>query len=369
MDEFEERIKEWYPQAKVYFDGSHYVAIPHKENKCRRRKPNHEVITVSEEGGKLQLERSPLESCEVFDDEGDNPFDSPELFGAPVSLEEAIAKGTAERKDDPPVLSTPPKAKRKTTRKEIFDELYSRYIQLSRKKKREVILSEMLPLFKLPEAAETFVDNNLERKRRNVVARRKRFVRKAFNQKFNYFATFTYADGKHNEESFMKKLKQALQNFVKRKGWKYMGVWERGKKTNRLHFHALVYVPGGLAEKDCVKKEVYSFKRHQRKTVMQSKFFADRFGQNDFEELDQSALFGHALGYLMKYMEKTEEKIVCSKGLYQYFVTDLMGDDVLAFCGMEDHKLVLADDFNCWEEGVLLGTVSPETIAQLPKSN
>lgn len=41
----------FYPESKVYFDGSHYIAIPHTERPCRpRRKPIEEVITVKEDG-------------------------------------------------------------------------------------------------------------------------------------------------------------------------------------------------------------------------------------------------------------------------------------------------------------------------------
>ena len=36
-------------ETKIYFDGSHYIAIPHTERKIRYRpKPKEEVITVVE---------------------------------------------------------------------------------------------------------------------------------------------------------------------------------------------------------------------------------------------------------------------------------------------------------------------------------
>ena len=37
--------------------------------------------------------------------------------------------------------------------------------------------------------------------------------------------------------------------------------------------------------------------------------------------------------------------------------------------GLEDKKLLLFDDFVCWDEGFLIGTVSKETIDLIPKSN
>lgn len=53
-------------------------------------------------------------------------------------------------------------------------------------------------------------------------------------------------------------------------------------------------------------------------------------------------------------------------------VTDVQGKDVVG--KMEtldetDNKLILAPHFNCWDEGVRVGEVSPQTIAQLPKSS
>lgn len=37
--------------------------------------------------------------------------------------------------------------------------------------------------------------------------------------------------------------------------------------------------------------------------------------------------------------------------------------------GQEDRKLLLYDNFNCWDEGCLVGPVSKEVIAQMRKSN
>ena len=76
-----------------------------------------------------------------------------------------------------------------------------------------------------------------------------------------------------------------------------------------------------------------------------------------------------ALNYLTKYMEKTGEKIVYSKGLPQYFISDILDDDVASLYGIDDRKLLLFDDFSCFDEGVYMGEVSPEVIAQMRKSN
>ena len=68
-------------------------------------------------------------------------------------------------------------------------------------------------------------------------------------------------------------------------------------------------------------------------------------------------------------MEKTGEKMVYSKGLPQYFISDIMDEDIVCPVGLEDKKLLLFDDFNCWDEGVLIGKGSKEVIEQLRKSN
>lgn len=57
----------------------------------------------------------------------------------------------------------------------------------------------------------------------------------------------------------------------------------------------------------------------------------------------------------MKYLEKTGEKIVYSKGLPQYFISDIMEDDIVTTIGLEDKKLLLFDDFTCWDEGDISG--------------
>ena len=78
---------------------------------------------------------------------------------------------------------------------------------------------------------------------------------------------------------------------------------------------------------------------------------------------------GESLAYMMKYIEKTGEKIVYSKDLPQYFITDILEDDVVCNIGLEDRKLLLFDDFSCWKAGEYMGTVSPEVIKQMLTAN
>ena len=80
-------------------------------------------------------------------------------------------------------------------------------------------------------------------------------------------------------------------------------------------------------------------------------------------------MLGNALAYLMKYIEKTGEKIVYSKGLPQYFISDILQEDIVCTIGQEDKKLLLFDDFMCLDEGCYIGNVSPEVIEQMRKCN
>ena len=98
-------------------------------------------------------------------------------------------------------------------------------------------------------------------------------------------------------------------------------------------------------------------------------YFNERFGRSDFKPVVDRRMLGEAVAYLTKYMEKTGEKIVYSKGLPQYFISDILDEDVVCTIGQEDRKLLLYDNFNCWDEGCLVGPVSKEVIAQMRKSN
>ena len=97
-------------------------------------------------------------------------------------------------------------------------------------------------------------------------------------------------------------------------------------------------------------------------------YFNERFGRSDFKALEPR-LLTESIDYLVKYIEKTGEKIVYSKGLYQYFVSDVTDDDVICRTGREEKKLLLADNFRCWSDGEYVGIVSAEVIAKLKKSN
>ena len=71
----------------------------------------------------------------------------------------------------------------------------------------------------------------------------------------------------------------------------------------------------------------------------------------------------------MKYIEKDGEKIVYSKGLPQYFISDVADEDVICPYDENELKYVLSDKFTCYDYGEIMGTVSPEVIEKMRKSN
>ena len=341
-----------YGETKVYYDGSHYIAIPHTERPKRYRpKPVEEEITVvetREEGSETVTATEP-----------ENPV---------VSDETSVAEVITDETDVAEKAVAPPEIGRKTTRKELFNELYKKYIDLPRGERHYKIMEEMEAYFDTVEQLKWYVDLGFERKYRNLVARRIRMVRKARMAQFNYFVTFTYSDEKQTEESFKKGLQTCFRNLVYRNGWKYMGVWERSPEKHRLHFHGLFAVAPENMIGTLNEVTDYNTVTHQMQTILQNDYFAKRFGRNDFKELNPFIL-GDSIAYLMKYIEKTGEKIVYSKGLYQFFISDIMDEDIVCPTGQEGKKLLLFDDFKCWDEGVYMGRVCPEVIEQMRKSN
>ncbi len=338
-----------YGEAKVYSDGAHYVAIPHSTNPTRRRpKPSEERIDV-----KIKSEAVAVE--ETSEDE---------------RLENAVESGISDKIETSSENIVEPKTETKRmTRKELFEELYRRTANMRKSERKAYILTEMKPYFKDENSVAIYVENNMERKIRNTISRRIRLHRKANLQEFNFFVTFTYSDELQTEDSFRKGLKTCLRHFVERKNWRYIGVWERSPEKKRLHFHGIFYIPDGTMPGILFEKEDYSTTDRRMQKSVQNTYFNDKFGRCDFEEIKSNHVIDDALRYLVKYIEKSGEKIVYSKGLPQYFISDIMDEDIICAFGVDDRKLLLFDNFRCWDEGCYMGRVSKEVIAQMRKSN
>lgn len=338
-----------YKDAKVYFDGSHYIAIPHTTKNFVPRKP-----------------KSPEE--QIIINEESTPARNTDVPSLPITDLETIEKETLFQ--DRSNLEKKPQNKRKITLKEFFEELYSKALELPRKQRKNTVIQGMKKYFKTEKDCIRYVELNFDRKLRNLICRRVRMTRKAFLATFNYFCTFTYSDILHSEKSFKKKLRTCLRNFSYRHNWVYMGIWERAPKTKRLHFHGLFFIPENTLPGEISEVKDFNTKTHSMQLTYQSTYFNRHFGRSDFKKIDEEDnLLNNALAYLMKYIEKTGERIVYSKGLPQFFVSDILDEDIVCTIGQEDKKLLLYDNFKCIYEGVVIGKVSKEVIKELRKVN
>ena len=220
------------------------------------------------------------------------------------------------------------------------------------------------------EQRKEYVERNNERKKTNAIRRKVRLSKKVnLQREWSYFCTFTFSDEKHTEESFRKSLRNTLKHLVNRKGWKHIGVWERGGETGRLHFHGIFYIPPDGMVGEIVETKDYNTKDHRMQTAHQNTYFLERYGRNDFQPLGSQEEVQHSLGYLMKYIEKSGERLIYGGKLPTYFESDVADEDILAPYGIDDRKAILADDFTCMVDGEVIGKVSPEVIAKMPKAN
>ena len=245
----------------------------------------------------------------------------------------------------------------KTEIDDIFNMLYSDGIkgEMQDKELREFIKTNLEDCFPAFPDLEKYVNENVDRMNRNAWQREKRFRRKAYLNRWNYFVTFTYNGNKHTEETFRKKLRKCLSNLHTRRGWNFMGVWERGEETDRLHFHCILYVPAGeMVGKITLKKE-YSKRLGKVKETFSNDFFERKFGRNDFEELNIMEMKnGSAVAYILKYLRKTGERIVYSRGIPTEICMKLSANDIITEMTNDFVlKYVVFNDVLNWERDIL----------------
>lgn len=291
-----------YRNTKVYYDGSHYIAIPpdnFPSGKRKRHRPKQQSITP--------------------------------------------------------------------TPKEKFKSAYAESQQLPKRERKKYITEKLKGVFDTAEQTTEFIEKNIERENTNAMKRRTRLMRKVYLQQWNYFVTFTYDDKKHTEETFKRKLCNTLKHLASRKGWKYIGVWERSPEMQRLHFHGIFYIPQMIGE--LIEVKDYSTKQHKVQTTYQNTHFLKNFGRNDFKVLERQEDIMQSVKYLLKYIGKSNERLIYGGKLPTYFKSDILDEDIACGYGVDERKLLLFDNFQCIDEGVLMGKVSPEVIAQMPKCN
>ena len=128
-----------YAETKVYFDGSHYIAIPHTTRPTKKRpKRVEETITViqeNDEGPAIENITEPSVSLEQTDEILEN------------TQNEILEEKTQNIQENTEKLS---KNTVKMTKKELFNALYIKFIDLPKRKRKEKII-EGQTLLKLAE--------------------------------------------------------------------------------------------------------------------------------------------------------------------------------------------------------------------------
>lgn len=292
-----------YQKSKVYYDGSHYIAIP-QENFKRKQ---------------FNRKRSKTTTTTIVDQT-----------------------------------------------KQKFETAYAESQSLPKRERKKYIAEKMRSEFSTTEQAIDYIEQNIERKKNNLAKRRVRLWRKIYLQEWNYFVTFTYDSQKHTEETFKAKIRNTLKHLISRKDWKYIGVWERSPDKQRLHFHGIFSIPQMIGTLEQIND--YSTKSHRKQITYQNTHFLKYFGRNDFKEISAIEI-PQAVRYLLKYIEKSGEKLVYGGDLPTYLVSDILDEDIVCPIGIEDKKALLFDDFTCVDDGLLMGKVSADIIKQMPKAN
>lgn len=263
----------------------------------------------------------------------------------------------------------PSKSTTTTPHKAEFETAYKDSQALPKKERKKYITEQLKGCFNTEKETNEFIEIQTERKKTNAIKRRVRLFRKVHLQEWNYFVTFTYDGNKLDENTFKKKLMNTLKHLVSRKQWKYIGVWERSPEKQRLHFHGIFYIPENGMIGELIKTTDYDTVSHRKQTTYQNTHFLKHFGRNDFKELMPYDI-DRSVKYILKYIEKSGERLCYGGKLQTYFVSSILDDDVLCAYGVADKKLLLFDDFTCIDDdGVVMGKASPEVIKQMPKSN
>ncbi len=251
----------------------------------------------------------------------------------------------------------------------LFDELYLKAMRENVRKEHlsEFIKKGILEVYPEDFGVEAFVEKSIERKKRNLFQRKKRCRRKAFLNEWNYFVTFTYDSEKHTEESFRQKLRKCLSNLHTRRGWKYFGVPEYSPEEKRLHFHLVMYIPDVQLVGNIYERRDYSTKTHKMQISHPNDYFEKRFGRCDFTAISTKDLKrGTALNYILKYLEKSGESIIYSRGIPTDFMKEVSDEDIV--CEMIDFvaKFVLFDDCIDYEVDVLKKRKASDIVLNVP---
>ncbi len=256
-----------------------------------------------------------------------------------------------------------------TPHKAEFETAYKASQALPKKERKGFIQEQLKDCFKTEKETTEFVKQQTERKKVNAIKRRVRLFRKVHLQQWDYFVTFTYDGNKLDENTFKKKLMNTLKHLVSRKQWKYIGVWERSPEKQRLHFHGIFYIPENEMIGKLEQVTDYDTVSHRKQMTYQNTHFLKHFGRNDFKALMPRDI-DSSVRYILKYIEKSGERLCYGGKLPTYFKSHILDEDVICPYGIDDRKLLLFDDFTCIDEdGIVMGKASPEVIKKMPKAN
>lgn len=255
------------------------------------------------------------------------------------------------------------------TPKERFEKAYKESLSLPKKERKKHIKEALESVFTDKAELNAFVAKHTERMKTNSIKRKVRLMRKLRLQRWDYFVTFTYSDELLSEETFRKKLIYTLKHLVARNGWKYVGVWERGSDTDRLHFHGIFQIPKDKMIGKLEEVKDYDTRNHRMQTTLQNTHFLKNFGRNDFKPICRPDDVSSAVKYITKYMEKSGESLVYGGKLPTFFQSDILEEDIACPFGIDDRKALLFDNFTCINEGEIIGEVSKEVIDKMPKCN
>lgn len=114
------------------------------------------------------------------------------------------------------------------------------------------------------------------------------------------------------------------------------------------------YVPDGEMIGKITEKEDYSTAQGKMQVSHPNSFFEEAFGRNDFEELnDMEMRSGNAVSYLLKYISKTGERIVYSRGIRSEICMKLPAREIATHMFDYVQKFVLFDDTVNWERDIM----------------
>ena len=237
--------------------------------------------------------------------------------------------------------------KHKSDMDKLFDNLYFEAVKqnLRNDKLKEYIKTGLLAEYGEIIHLDNYLDKHIKSKIHNLYARLKRFRRKVNLNKWNYFTTITYDSEKMDEDTFRRKLRKCLSNLHTRRNWRYMGVFEFSPEENRLHFHAMMYIPNGEMVGKIFEEKSYSTKKKSMQVAHINTFFQKTFGRCDFASISNEDLkYGGTANYLTKYLNKTGEKIVYSRGILSEICLFVDNKDIATIYTDFVLKFVLFDD-------------------------